>query len=664
MRGRRTGARFAKVTTSDPLLSCEYDVSPSDHPPVRVYAGEERLAGIIASAMDAVITIDADQRIVLFNPSAERIFGVTSDKALGQALDRFMPDRFRDAHPRHIARFGATGITSRQMGTVSRLMALRDNGDEFPVEASISHSTVGGERLFTVVLRDVTDRVQAEIRIREQAELLNKVTNAIMVLDTDDRIAFWNLGAERLYGWPADEALGRIASEVVHTNARDETAAAEAELDRSGEWTGEFRESTRDGRRIVVASHWTRLKNDDGRVRGKIAIDIDVTEKNELEARFLRSQRLESVGTLVSGIAHDLNNVLTPILMAVRLLKKDKPGIDRAALLEVASASVERGTAIIRQLLSFAGGVDGQRIPTHLGRVVGEVRDILDHALPKSIRLEVGIADDLWPVSGDATQLSQVVMNLGVNARDAMPEGGTLTIAAENRILGGDVASVYPEGKPGPHVLLSVSDTGSGIPAEVLERIFDPFFTTKPFGQGTGLGLSTVLGIVKSHGGFLNVYSEVSHGTRFTAYLPALAGPATVTVVPPGDVAWEGRGERILIVDDEPLILVTAKAVLEASGYRVLTARGGAEALELFRERHRDIAAVLLDMMMPGMDGPTAMAAMKALDPRVKIVAASGLRLAQRPAEALAAGAIAFLKKPYSDSELLQTLTKLLRGTA
>ncbi len=633
-------------------------------PPISVLAGEDRLAGIIASAMDAVITIDSDQRIVLFNPSAERIFGVPSENALGQSLDRFMHGRFRDAHPRHVARFGATGITSRQMGTVSRLMALRDNGDEFPVEASISHSTVGGERLFTVVLRDVTDRVHAEIRIREQAELLNKVTNAIMVLDTDDRIAFWNRGAERLYGWPADEALGRLASEVVHTNARDETAGAEAELDRSGEWTGEFREITRDGRRIVVASHWTRLKNDDGQIRGKIAIDIDVTEKNELEARFLRSQRLESVGTLVSGIAHDLNNVLTPILMAIRLLKKDKPGIDRAALLEVASASIERGRAIIRQLLSFAGGIDGQRIPTHLGRVVGEVRDILDHSLPKSIRLEVAIADDLWPVSGDATQLSQVVMNLGVNARDAMPEGGTLTIAAENRILGGDVASVYPEGKPGPHVLLAVSDTGGGIPADILERIFDPFFTTKPFGQGTGLGLSTVLGIVKSHGGFLNVYSEVGHGTLFTAYLPALAGPATAIVPRDSDATREGRGEQILIVDDEPLILVTAKAVLESSGYRVLTARGGAEALELFRERHRDIAAVLLDMMMPGIDGPTAMAAMKTIDPQVKIVAASGLRLAQRPAEAFAAGAIAFLKKPYSDSELLRTLAKLLHRTS
>ncbi len=633
-------------------------------PPIRVFAGEERLAGIIASAMDAVITIDANQRIVLFNPSAERIFGVPSDQALGQSLDRFMPNRFRDTHPRHIARFGDTGITSRQMGTVSRLMALRENGDEFPVEASISHSTVGGERLFTVVLRDVTDRVQAEIRIREQAELLNKVTNAIMVLDADNRIAFWNLGAERLYGWPADEALGRIASDVVHPNARAETDAAEIELNRSGEWTGEFREGTRDGRRIAVESHWTRLKNDDGQVRGKIVIDIDVTEKNELEARFLRSQRLESVGTLVSGIAHDLNNVLTPILMAVRLLKKDKPGIDRAALLEVASVSVDRGTAIIRQLLSFAGGVDGQRIPLHLGRVVGEVRAILDHSLPKSIFLKVHIADDMWSVDGDATQLSQVVMNLSVNARDAMPDGGTLTIAAENKLLTGDVASVYPEGRPGPHVVLSVSDTGSGISGAVLERIFDPFFTTKPFGQGTGLGLSTVRGIVKSHGGFVNVYSEAGHGTNFTVYLPALAGSATATTARDGEVSWDGRGEQILIVDDELLILVTAKAVLEASGYRVVTARGGAEALDLFRERHCGIAAVLLDMMMPGMDGPTAMAAMKAIDPNVKIIAASGLRLAQRPAEAFAAGAIAFLKKPFSDSELLHTLAKLLHGAA
>ena len=292
------------------------------------------------------------------------------------------------------------------------------------------------------------------------------------------------------------------------------------------------------------------------------------------------------------------------------------------------------------------------------------MRDILDHSLPKSIFLKVHIADDMWSVDGDATQLSQVVMNLSVNARDAMPDGGTLTIAAENKLLTGDVASVYPEGRPGPHVVLSVSDTGSGISGAVLERIFDPFFTTKPFGQGTGLGLSTVRGIVKSHGGFVNVYSEAGHGTNFTVYLPALAGSATATTARDGEVSWDGRGEQILIVDDELLILVTAKAVLEASGYRVVTARGGAEALDLFRERHCGIAAVLLDMMMPGMDGPTAMAAMKAIDPNVKIIAASGLRLAQRPAEAFAAGAIAFLKKPFSDSELLHTLAKLLHGAA
>jgi PAS domain S-box-containing protein len=500
-----------------------------------------RLAGIIDAAMDAVITIDSDHNVVLFNPSAERIFRVPAWEVLGQPLDRFIPLQYRQAHRGQVHRFGETGVANRQMGTISRLQGLRGDGEEFPIEASISQVTVGGKKLFTVILRDVSDR-------------------------------------------------------------------------------------------------------------------------NELEARFLRAQRLESVGTLVSGIAHDLNNVLTPILMAMRLLKKNKPGIDREALLDTAVASVERGSAMIRQLLSFAGGLEGERVPIDLNVVVGEVRGILEHSLPKSIAIETELPDGLWPITGDATQLSQVLMNLGVNARDAMPQGGMLRISAVNKSFGTEIARLFPDGKPGPYVVLSVSDTGTGIPPDVLERIFDPFFTTKPFGSGSGLGLSTVLGIAKSHGGFVNVYSEVGHGTRMTVYWPASIDRNAPHSTTGPDEEYEGHGELILIVDDEPLILLTTKATLETSGYRVLTANGGQAGLDTFRAQHGEIAAVLLDMMMPGMDGPTAMRAIKAIDPAVKIIAASGLRLAERPAEALAAGAITFLKKPFSDSELLKTLAENLHA--
>ena len=545
------------------------------------------------------------------------------------------------------------------MGAISRLMALRADGEEFPIEASISQASVGGKKLFTVILRDVTEKARAEARIQEQAELLAKATNAILMLDAANRITFWNPGAERLYGWSEAEAMGRLPEELFRRAIPPE---AEVELKTSGEWSGELREQTKDGRSIQVEKHWTMVRDDAGQPRGIIVIGIDVTEKSELEARFLRAQRLESVGTLVSGIAHDLNNVLTPILMAVRLLKKNKPGIDRVALLDTAGASVERGTAMIRQLLAFAGGLEGERVPLDLHQVINEVQGILEHSLPKAIAIETDIPDDLWPITGDATQLSQVLMNLCVNARDAMPDGGTLRISAANKVFNAEIASLYPDGKPGPYVLLSVSDTGTGIPPEVQERIFDPFFTTKPFGSGSGLGLSTVRGIVKSHGGFVNVYSELGHGTRITTYMPTSIEPTESAGAAEEDEEWEGNGELILVVDDEPLILLMTKATLESSGYKVLTANGGAAALQLFRDRYRDIAAVLLDMMMPGMDGPTTMQAIKAIAPDVKIIAASGLRLTERPAEALAAGAIAFLKKPFSDTELLQTLSTLLHN--
>lgn len=625
-------------------------------------AHEERLAGIIESAMDAVITIDEDQRIVLCNPAAETIFQTSKAELIGQPIERLIPQRFRAEHSGHVRRFGETGVASRQMGSFSQLMALRADGVEFPVEASISQTTLGGRKLFTAILRDVTERVRAEVQIREQAELLNKVTNAIMVLDVADRITFWNQGAERLYGWSAAAALGRTPAELFRLDLLDAITRAEAEMIRTGEWSGDLRERTKDGGFVVVESHWTLLHDDTHQPRGKIIINIDVTDKKELETRFLRAQRLESVGTLVSGIAHDLNNVLTPVLMAVRLLQKNKPGIDRTALLDTAGASVERGTAMIRQLLAFAGGPEGERVPIDLRLIIREVHGLLEHTLVKTIIVETEIADDLWPVSGEATQISQVLMNLSVNARDAMPHGGILRITAANKSFNTEIASLYPDGKPGPYVILCVSDTGTGIPPDVQERMFDPFFTTKPFGTGTGLGLSTVMGIVKSHGGFINVYSEIDHGTKFIVYLPTTVDPASTVDLSEQEADWQGHGEMILVVDDEPFILLMAKATLESNGYQVLTAKDGRAAVELYRDRQPGIAAVLVDMMMPVMDGPATITMLKALDPNVKIIAASGLRLAERPAAALAAGAIRFLKKPFSDSELLLTLSQILHA--
>jgi signal transduction histidine kinase/ActR/RegA family two-component response regulator len=388
----------------------------------------------------------------------------------------------------------------------------------------------------------------------------------------------------------------------------------------------------------------------------------DVSTRKRFEARAARAQRLESIGTLANGIAHDLNNVLTPILMAAKLLAKDRPEAQRRELLTTTQASAERGAEMVRQLLSFAGGVEGPREPLHLKPVIREVQGLLTHTLPKTVRLHVELPPELWLVSGDHTQLAQVLLNLCVNARDAMPQGGTLTVSAANTSVTQEQAKLNQQARPGPHVLLSVTDTGTGIAPDVLDKIFDPFFTTKEQGKGTGLGLSTVQGIVRSHGGFIEVYSDPGKGSRFAVYLPALeAGEAVPEPQQRHDLP-QGRGEVVLLIDDEQAILVTARATLEAHGYRVLTAARGTEGVQAY-QRSGQVRAVVLDMMMPGLDGPATMRRLLAIDPGARVIAASGLHVPAKRAEAIAAGALTFLEKPYAEEQLLRALAEVLRDS-
>jgi signal transduction histidine kinase len=388
----------------------------------------------------------------------------------------------------------------------------------------------------------------------------------------------------------------------------------------------------------------------------------DITERKQLEAKLLRAQRLESIGTLVSGIAHDLNNVLTPVLMAVKLLKRDRPGLDKADLLDTAQRSVERGVDMLRQLLAFGGRLGGEQVLVHLAPLAAEVVGLLEHTLPKAIAIRrewAGVPD---AVVGDPTQLAQVLMNLCVNARDAMPDGGTLTLSLTAATLTARGVTPHPGAQPGRYLVLSVADTGTGIPADVQEKMFDPFFTTKPQGLGTGLGLSTVLGIVRAHGGFVTVYSQVGRGTEMSVHLPA-AEPAAGAGG--SDVSrWNptGRGELILVVDDEPAILATARATLDGHGYRTLTARGGAEAIALLRARRDEVRLVVVDLMMPEVDGPAVMAEIRRRSPHLPILAASGLPPTGRYAEAIAATAARFLSKPYSDDDLLAAVGRSLAG--
>lgn len=621
---------------------------------------EARLRSVVDTAVDAVITINERGVVESVNPAAEAMFGYPAAEVIGNNIAMLMPAPYRGEHDGYLARYLATG-EKRVIGIGREVVGQRKNGHTFPIELAVGEWHTETRRGFTGFIRDISDRKQNEARLREQADLLDRVAEAIMVRDRDDRITYWNKGAERMYGWTAEEVRGRCAAKLLGSSPIL-VRKAEARLDETGEWWGDFSHTTRTGRALTVESHWTLLRDAEGNPVGKVAINIDATEKRALETRSRRAQRLESVGTLTSGIAHDLNNVLTPVMMAVKLLGRDKPGIDRRAILDTANASLERGAGLIRQLLAFAGGLDGERLPVDLKSVVDEVSAMLRTILPKLIALRTEVAVDVWPVIGDSTQLSQVVMNLCVNARDAMPDGGVLDLTVENKRLNGDAAALCPGAKPGRYVLLAVADTGTGIPPEVQEKMFDPFFTTKPFGQGTGLGLSTTLGIVRSHHGFVNVYSEPGRGTRLSVYLPA-AELSHTSVQQDTNDAVPGRGELIMVVDDEAAILSTARIMLEAGGYRVLSAGGGDEAVAVFRQHADRVAAVVLDMMMPVKDGPAVMAELRAIRPDVAILAASGLRPSGRIAEAVVTGAAGYLQKPYTDEELLQAIaTAIARG--
>ncbi len=508
-------------------------------------------------------------------------------------------------------------------------------------------------------LRYAIERKKSEQKIREQAALLDIATDAILVQDLQGKILFWNKGAEKLYGYSATEAVGSFVSQLGNeADLPQMQELAKAILFASGAWQGELEQVGKDNTKVVVESRWTLVRDRTGQPTSILVVNTDITQKKQLEAQFLRAQRLESVGTLASGIAHDLNNVLAPILMSVQLLKIKFPEPQHQPLLKMLESNVKRGAALIKQVLSFARGIEGKRVTLQVKHLILEIEQIVRETFPKSIGFSCDVESNLWTVLGDATQLHQVLMNLVVNALDAMPNGGTLKTSAKNIFIDENYARLHIDAQVGPYITIAIADTGTGIAPETLERIFEPFFTTKSVGAGTGLGLSTVMGIVKSHGGFIQVYSEVGQGTEFQVYLPAIQ--ATATQENSDSDLPLGRGELILVVDDESAIREVTKVSLEIYNYKAIAACDGMEAIDLYTKHQAEISVVLTDMMMPVMDGPTTIRTLKQINPDVKVIAISGLSSSDKLAAAAVSGVTNFLSKPFSAKELLQTLSKVL----
>ncbi len=523
-------------------------------------------------------------------------------------------------------------------------------------------NSAGKPYQYVAIRSDITERKRAEQQIREQAALLDQAQDAILVRDLDQKILFWNRGAEKIYGWAAAEAVGQNARDLLFKESSTQFDEAGRAVIQNGEWQGEIHQTRRDGAEIIVESRWTLVRDEKDRPHSVLVINTDITEKKRMEMQFLRAQRMESIGTLAGGIAHDLNNVLSPILMAIDMLQLKAVDETSKKWLDVLRTNAQRGGDMVRQVLSFARGVEGERVTLQPKHLIKEIVKILKETLPKSIEISFQIPGDLWIISADATQMHQVLMNLCVNSRDAMPEGGSISIKAENVFVDENYARMHLEAKPGRFVMVTVADTGPGMSAEVQSRIFEPFFTTKEMTKGTGLGLSTALTIVKSHGGFINVYSELHKGSQFTLYLPAVDRPGASDSVALQTNLPLGNGELVLVVDDEESIREITRGTLETFGYQVLTAGDGTEALALYADKNNEIAVVLTDMVMPFMDGPATIRALQRMNPKVRIIAASGLGVGQRAGEGALEGVSVFLNKPYTAERLLNALAQVLKA--
>lgn len=497
--------------------------------------------------------------------------------------------------------------------------------------------------------------------------LLDIVSDAIAVQDLSNKILLWNKSAEKLYGWKSEEAIGKQSDDLLSIESLTQHLEICQTVLKNGFWQGELHKTSKSGKKLFVESRWTLIKNEHFQAKSILVVDTDITQKKQLEKQFLRAQRMESIGTLASGIAHDLNNLLSPILMSVHLLKAKSRDQQINQMLSIIESNAKRGADLVKQVLSFARGIEGdvqgqtvtrQHTVLQLKHLILEMRQIISQTFPKSIAVYTEIQEELLPICADSTQLHQVLINLCLNARDAMLTGGTLTISAENIWIDETYASMHIEATVGAYIIVKVADTGFGISKEILDRIFEPFFTTKELGKGTGLGLSTVMAIIKEHGGFITVSSCVGKGTEFKVYLPAVNQAPTQSLE---DIEIPiGSGECILVVDDEAAIQEITKTSLETYNYTAITASDGMEALAIYVQYKDKISAAIIDMMMSKMDGVTTIRTLQSINPLLPIIAVSGLVTSEQVPIDKTAEYTAFLPKPYTTQELLKTLNAVI----
>ena len=534
----------------------------------------------------------------------------------------------------------------------SRVAALNMMEDAFEARNA-------SEALNAELKQQITQRQRAEESQARLAAAVEQAAEAIMITDAKAEILYVNPAFERFTGYSRREAVGQNAR-ILKSGKHDAAYYEQiwATLARGESWEGRFINKRKDGSLYEEESTISAIRGATGEIISYVAVKRDITDRLKDERLAQRSQRLEAIGTLVGGVAHDLNNALAPIMMGAELLRMRYPG--EASLVDMFQTSAQRGADMVRQLLSFAKGAEGERVLIQLNQLLKEMKKLMEGTFPKDIQLAVKTDPKLPTFLGDPTQMHQILLNLCVNARDAMPNGGILTVEAHRQEVDATFASSIPDAKPGLYVALRVHDTGTGIPPEILEKIFDPFFTTKGPTKGTGLGLSTVMGIVKGHGGFIRVYSDVGQGSTFTVYLPAELAGVGQDLATKVEVDFRGQGEVILFVDDEPILREVARAVLRHLNFTPLTATDGADALIQVTEHRTELRAIITDLHMPHMDGMAFVRALRRILPDLPVIVSSGRMDDAVLAEFKTLGVANHLNKPFTEAQLADALNRLL----
>lgn len=604
-------------------------------------------------------------KVVEVNDAWTKVFGYTREEAIGKTtveLGIYAEQTYRKI----MEEARSTGsVANTEVTVVNRA------GENRVLLVSRELLELAGESHLLAMGIDITDRKRADEALRRSEERYRTVADFTHDWETwvglEDEFLYISPSCERITGYSAEEFLRdpNLMNRIIHPEDQSRVMDhfhVSRRVRFSETYSLDFRIINRTGQIRWIGHICQPVWSSDGKPLGRRAGNRDITDRKNLEAQLLQAQKMEAIGTLAGGVAHDFNNLLQVISGYSQILMADKQQTNRArAWFEKIYQAGKRGADLVQNLLMFSRKVEPTLRPLNLNDEIVQVRDLLSRTIPKTIKIDLLLSDELGRVQADASQLGQVLMNLALNARDAMPDGGTLTIETSNIHLDEIYSSTDPEVKPGHYALVSVSDTGHGMDRETLFRIFEPFFTTKEVGKGTGLGLSSAYGIIKQHDGYISCYSEPNHGTTFKIYLPAI-DPQPESEGTPTETGIQGGTERILLVDDEEMLRDLGRDALADWGYHILTAADGREALEIYRKEREEISLIILDLIMPEMDGRRCLAEILKIDPHAKVLIVSGYAENGPIPEAQLVGARGFVEKPYDMRKLLQIVREILDG--